>query len=106
MEKFIESELRINKDVMKGDEESLLSLFNTAERFKQMEVLKDSEEDTVVKVVLDDLGETDLKLGADMERGRKKTIMTLFWFDERSKQIKMQRNAKANEKIKIVIWCK
>ena len=106
MEKFIESELRINKDVKKGDEESLLSLFGTAERFKQMEVLKDSDEDAVVKVVLDDLGKIDLKLGADMERGRRKTIMTLFWFSERSKPIKMQRDAKANENIKIDVWCR
>ena len=106
MEKFIEAELRLKKDIKKGDEETLLSLFSTAERFRQMEVLRDAGEDRIVRVVLDDLGEIDLKLGADMERGRKKTIMTLFWFEERSKLIKMQRNAKVNENIKIEAWCR
>ena len=91
MEKFIEAELRLKKDIKKGDEETLLSLFSTAERFKQMEVLKNSEEDSIVKVILDDLGEIDLKLGADMERGRKKTIMTYLF---------------KPENIKIDMWCR
>ena len=43
----------------------------------------------------------DLKLGADVPKGRKKTIMTLFWFVERSKPIEMMRNAQADENIKI-----
>ena len=104
MDKFAEIELQLNKDVKKGHKESLLSLFNVAERFKHMEVLKDADEGTDVKVVLKDLGEVDLKLGADMEKGQKKTIMTLFWYDERSKTIRMKRNATAKENITINIW--
>lgn len=104
MEKFINAELQLKKDVKKGDEESLLSLFNVAERFKHMEVRKDADEGTDIKVILEDLGEVDLKLGADMKKGQKKTIMTLFWYDERSKPIKIKRNAKAKENIIINIW--
>jgi hypothetical protein len=104
LDKFAEIELQLNKDVKKGDKESLLSLFNVAERFKYMDVLKDADEGTDIKLVLEDLGEADVRLGADMEKGQKKTIMTLFWYDERSKPMKMKRNAKAKENITINIW--
>ncbi len=82
-----------------GDKENLLSLFDADARFEPIEVLIDAEEDSQVKVILEDLGECELKLGADMLKGRKKTIMTLFWFSERSKPIEMQRNAEAGENI-------
>ena len=55
-------------------------------------------------VVLEGLGEADLKLGADMEKGRKKTIMTLFWFVERSKPIEMKKNAENGEKVLMNIY--
>jgi hypothetical protein len=99
MEKFGSVELKLNKNVKKGDRESLLSLFSADDRFKPIEVLTDAEEDSSVKVTLEGLGEADLKLGADMEKGRKKTIMTLFWFVERSKLMEMQRDAAAGESI-------
>ena len=104
MEKFSNIELKLNKDIHKGDKESLLSLFSVADRFKRMEVLKDAEENEILKVVLEGFGETDLKLGADMEKGREKTIMTLFWFSERSKLIEMKKEAKAGETITINMW--
>jgi hypothetical protein len=104
MEKFSNIELRLNKDIKKGDKESLLSLFSVADRFKRMEVLKDAEEDEIAKVVIEGFGEADLKLGADMEKGREKTIMTLFWFSERSKLIEMKKDAKAGESITINMW--
>jgi hypothetical protein len=99
MEKFGSVELKLNKNVKKGDRESLLSLFSADDRFKPIEVLTDAEEDSSVKVTLEGLGEADLKVGADMEKGRKKTIMTLFWFVERSKLMEMQRDAAAGESI-------
>ena len=104
MDKFISSELKLYRNVKKGDKESLLSLFNVTERFKHMELLTDAEEDDNIKVVLEGLGEIDLKLGADMEKGRKKTIMTLFWYAERSKPINIKRDAQAGEKIVINMW--
>jgi hypothetical protein len=99
MEKFGSVELKLNKSVKRGDKESLLSLFSADDRFKPIEVLIDAEEGSTVKVILEGLGEADLKLGADMEKGRKKTIMTLFWFVERSKLMEMQRDAAAGESI-------
>lgn len=93
MEKFGSAELRLNKNVKKGSKESLLTLFDADDRFKPIEVLANADEETSVRVVLEGFGEANLKLGADMEKGRKKTIMTLFWFAERSKPIEMQRDA-------------
>ena len=103
MEKLGSVELKLNKNVKKGDKESLLSLFDADNRFKHIELLSDAEEDSSVKVNLEGLGEIDLKLGADMQKGRKKTIMTLFWFVERSKLMEMQRNAEAGESISITM---
>ena len=56
MEKFGTAELKLNKDVKKGDKESLLSLFDADSRFKPIEVLLDADEETGVKVVLEGLG--------------------------------------------------
>ncbi len=103
MEKFGSVELKLNKKVNKGDKENLLSLFDADERFKPIEVLTPADEDSLVKVVLEGLGEADLKLGADMVQGRKKTIMTLFWFTERSKNFEMQRNAEPGENILLTL---
>ena len=93
MEKFGNVELRLNKDIKIGATESLLSLFDADDRFKPIEVLTNMDEDAIVKVVLEGLGEANLQLGADMKSGRKKTIMTLFWFAERSKPIVMLKDA-------------
>lgn len=99
MEKFTSIELKLNKDVKKGNKESLLSLFSFEERIKRMEVLIDLDEGQLVKVILEGLGETELKLGNDMEKGDSKTIMTLFWIPEKSTLFEMKRDAKAGENI-------
>jgi len=104
MEKFADSELRLNKSVKKGDKESLLSLFSVAERFKHMEVLTSADEGASVKMVIEALGEIDLKLGDDMEKGQQKTMMTLFWFSEKSKPIEMKKDATAGESVTITMW--
>lgn len=104
MNNFGSVELKLNKSVKKGDKENLLSLFDADARFEPIEVLQEAEEDTVLKVVLEGLGEADLKLGADVPKGRKKTIMTLFWFVERSKPIEMKRDAQTGEKISLNIY--
>jgi hypothetical protein len=104
MDKFTSIELTLNKNVNKGDTESLLTLFSFEERLKRMKVLKDLDEGEQVKVVLEGLGEIDLNLGNDMEKGDRKTIMTLFWFSEKSKAFKITRDATAGEKISIAIW--
>jgi hypothetical protein len=104
MDKFTSIELKLNKDVKKGDKESLLSLFSFEDRIKRMEVLINLDEGEAVKVVLEGLGETELKLGNDMEKGERKTIMTLFWIPEKSTLFEMQRNAKAGENILINMW--
>ncbi|MGA3094606.1 MAG: hypothetical protein ABSD79_04395, partial [Dehalococcoidales bacterium] len=70
METFGSVQLKLNKSVKKGDKENLLSLFDADDRFKPIEVLTDAEEETSVKVILERLGEINLKLGADMEKGR------------------------------------
>jgi len=101
MDKLGSVELKLNKSVKLGDKENLLSLFDANDRFKPIEVLQDVEEEATIKVILEGLGEANLKLGADVPKGRKKTIMTLFWFVERSKPIEMMRNAQADENIKI-----
>lgn len=104
MAKFAEIELRLNKSVKKGDKESLLSLFSAAERFKHMEVLTNADEDASIKVVLEGLGEADLKLGDDMEKGQQKTIMTLFWYSERIKTFEIKRGVKAGDSVAIKMF--
>lgn len=101
---FTSMELKLNKDVKKGGKESLLSLFSFEERIKRMEVLIDLDEEEVVKVVLEGLGEVNLKLGNDMEKGERKTIMTLFWMPEKSTLFDIQRDAKAGENILVNMW--
>jgi hypothetical protein len=104
METFGNVELKLNKNVKKGSKESLLSLFDADDRFKPIEVLVNAVEDSNVDVVLEGLGKVTLKLGADMEKGRKKTIMTLFWFAERSKPIEMLKDAAQGDTIVINIF--
>ena len=82
MEKFGSVNLILDKDIKVGDRESLQTLFNSAERYRRMEVLTSADEDTDIRVVFEGLGEINLKLGNDMEKGKKKTIMTLFWYLE------------------------
>jgi hypothetical protein len=104
MDKLASIELKLKKSVKKGDKGTLLTLFSANERFKHMEVLIDAEEGTNLKVVLEGLGEADLKLGDDMDKGQNKTIMTLFWFIEKSIKIEITRDAEAGENIIINIW--
>jgi hypothetical protein len=101
MEKFIQAELKLSKDVKKGAKECLISLFSFEERIKHMKVLTDLDEGQAVKVILEGLGETELNLGNDMEKGDRKTIMTLFWMPEKSKLFEMKRDAKAGENIAV-----
>jgi len=101
MVKFASVKLILGKDVSKGDQESLQTLFHSAERFRHILLLASAEEDASVRVVLGGLGATDLKLGDDMEKGQVKTIMTLFWFEERAKRIEMKRKAKAGKSVTI-----
>jgi hypothetical protein len=103
MKEFANFELALHKGIKKGDKKSLLTLFSAGERFKHIEVLVNAEEDTIVRIILEGLGEIDLKLGADMEKGQKKTIMTLFWFVEREKTFEIKRDAEAGESIPIKI---
>jgi len=104
MDKFANIELKLKKSIKKGEKSTLLALFSAGERFKHMEVLVDAEEGTNLKVILESLGEAELLLGDDMEKGQKKTVMTLFWFIEKSKPIEMKRNAEAGETINLNIW--
>jgi len=101
MEEFANVKLRLSEDVKKGDKNSLLTLFSAAERSKSMEVLTRAEEDATIRVILGQLGEIDLKLGADMEKGQKKTIMTLFWFGERSRLFEIKKDAEGGESIPV-----
>jgi hypothetical protein len=104
MEKFAGTVLPLEKNIKKGDKESLLSLFSVQDRFKRMEVLQNADENTPVKVVLEGLGQAELKLGDDMEPGMQRTIMTLFWFVERSRLMVMQKDASKGEKITLNLF--
>jgi hypothetical protein len=104
MEKFASIQLRLNKNVKKGNKESLLSLFSVPDRYKRMEILMNADEGERVKVDLEGLWEADLELGDDMEEGRQRTIMTLFWYSERSKPIEIRKDAEAGEVIAVNMW--
>jgi hypothetical protein len=104
MELFMTNELTLKMDIKKGDKENLLSLFSAGDRFKPARVLIDAEENESVRVSLEGLGEIDLKLGDDMEKGQKKTIMTLFWFEERSKPVTIKKDARAGDKVSINMY--
>jgi len=101
MKEFANVELRLKKSVRQGDKESLLSLFDPAERFKSMTVLMDAEEDSIVKITLGQLGEIDLKIGADMRTNKQKTIMTLFWYSERSKTFEIKADTERGKTIDV-----
>ena len=101
---FASIELTLNKNIKKGEEESLTSLFNFRDRVKRMEVLLDMEEGQTVKAVVEGLGETELALGNFMEKGQKKTIMTLFWLPEKTRLFQMTRDAAAGEKVNLTFW--
>ena len=104
MEKFASVTLKLDKDIKTGDKESLQTLFDSAERYVRLEVLRTADEDTSIKVVMEGLGEIDLKLGDDMEKGQKKTIMTLFWFLERAKPIEMKADASKGDRVTINMY--
>jgi hypothetical protein len=104
MQEFANIELRLRKGVKEGDKGSLLSLFDADERFMRTEVLTDAEEDVIVRVKVGQLGEIDLKLGADIKKGKQKTIMTLFAFSERSKDFEIKSGAQANDSIPIKMF--
>jgi hypothetical protein len=101
MTRFASVKLILGKDVNKGDQESLQTLFRSEERYRRILLLTSAAEDASVRVVLGGLGAADLKLGDDMEKGQKKTIMTLFWFEERAKLIEMKKKAKAGMSVDI-----
>lgn len=104
MEKFATLELKLKKSVNKGEMHNLITLLSADERFKHMDVLINADEGDKVRVILESLGEIELLLGDDMERGQKKTIMTLFWFSEKSKPIEMQRSAEKGERVVVTMW--
>jgi hypothetical protein len=104
MELFTSIQMKLDKNVKKGSQESLSSLFDFQERTKRMEVLLDMDEGQRVKAILEGLGETELVLGNDMEKGQRKTIMTLFWLPEKTKLIDMTGDAKEGENITITMW--
>ena len=104
MDLFTSYELALAKDVKKGDKENLLSLFSASDRFKAARVQMDAAENDSVRVSLEGLGEIDLKLGDDMEKGQKKTIMTLFWFNERSKPIEMKKDAQSGDPVQVNMY--
>ena len=104
MELFMTNKLKLKTDIKKGDKENLLALFSAAERFNPAQVLLDAQENDTVKVSLEELGDIDLKLGDDMEKGKKKTIMTLFWFEERSKPITITKDARAGDTVIVNVY--
>ena len=104
MEKFASVTLKLDKDIKRGDKESLQTLFDSAERYVRTEVLRTAAEDTSIRVVLEELGEIDLKLGDDMEKGKKKTIMTLFWYLERAKMIEMKADASKGDPVTLNMY--
>jgi hypothetical protein len=99
MVKFARIKMILGKDVKKGDQESLQSLFPSRERLRHIPVQASAPEDANLHVVLQGLGSTDLKLGNDMAKGQKKTLMTLFWFAERAKLIEMKHRARAGKAV-------
>jgi hypothetical protein len=101
MIKFASAKLKLGKDVNKGDQESLQTLFHSEERYRRMVLQASAEEGAGVRVVLQGLGKIDLKLGDEMEKGQAKTIMTLFWFEERAKPIEMKTRARAGRIVTI-----
>ena len=104
MELFMTNKLKLKIDVKKGDKENLLALFSAAERFHPAQVLLDAQENETVRVSLEELGDIDLKLGDDMEKGQKKTIMTLFWFEERSKPITIEKDTQAGDTVIVNVY--
>jgi hypothetical protein len=101
MIKFARVKMILGKDVKKGDQESLQTLFHSVERYRPITLLASGAEDDNLRVTIKGLGTADLKLGDDMKRGQVKTIMTLFWFAERAKLIEMKHKAKAGKTLTI-----
>ena len=103
MKELASINLNLRKDVKEGDKENLLSIFDDVERNKRMRILADAEEDTPVNVILGELGEVGLKLGADMKQGKQKSLMTLFWYAERVNAFDVTKKMKAGKSIPVKI---
>ncbi len=101
MRKLASVKCKLSKYINKGDQESLQTLFRSAERYRRMVLLASAEEGTNIRAILRGLGTVNLKLGDDMERGEIKSIMTLFWFEERAKLIEIKKKASAGKAVTI-----
>lgn len=104
MQRFSSGRLVLRKDVREGEQESLLSLFSVVERIKSMEILSDAEEGDIVRVIIDNIAEAEMALGADMKKGQSKTLMTLFWYRERVTPMAMKRTAASGDKVNVELW--
>lgn len=79
--------LKVGRDFEAGSSISLMSLFNSHERFKTFQLQADVLEDQLVQLHLGSVGRLDVPVGNDMKAGQKKTLMTLFWYPARTQSI-------------------
>ena len=99
---FSKLDLKIKKSVAAGSSESLLSLFDAQERFKKSVIQCAACEGALINLQIGDLGELNLKIGADMTEGSRKNIMTLFWYEEKVKTFELKNNLDRGKVVTLV----
>lgn len=96
-------ELKVARAVRKGDAVSLMSLFDSSQRFERFPLEADLEEEQVVTVRVGSIGEWALPVGADMVAGHHKTLMTMFWYRERTATLPSACDVEAGQTVRVEI---
>lgn len=95
--------LKVGKAIAKGAPVSLMVLFGSSERFERFVLDADLQENEKVSLQVGDVGSLQLPVGNDMAAGQKKTLMTMFWYPERTQLMDAQRDVAAGEELTVEI---
>lgn len=93
--------LRLAKAVRTGEQACLMTLFDSAARFRYFELREPLLEGERVTLVIGPLGSVTLPVGSDMNTGQKKTLMTSFWYSERIQPFEVRRDMAVGDELTI-----
>ena len=104
MAKLGSVELVANKDVKKGEETKMNTLFASSEQRKDFELLEDVTRDkTGIKVTIAKVGSFDTKAYTSKKKGGKTTCWSLLKYNDVSKNLKASEDIKKGDKLGVTI---
>ena len=95
--------LRLSKSVHTGEQECLMTLFDSTSRFRYFELRESLLEGDRVTLLIGPIGSVTLRVGSDMNTGQKKTLMTSFWYAERIQPFEIRRDFAVGDELTIEI---